>query len=175
LVADTLENLKVLLRTRWDREQAENEKPAAPTSSAGAPRVYLICDQQDEESIEALEDHFYANGIEVSLPGFEAAESEVQQIHIQNLRDCDAALIYYGAAGMHWVDFKIRDLQKAAGYRDSVPIPVSAVYLAPPFNRRKERFKSVSTQVIRQSGDEFDPTLLEDFIASVRKTKEGNQ
>ena len=151
LIADTLENLKVLLRTRWEREQAERDKPPQRPATGGAPRVYLICDQQDEAALEPLEDFFYAQGIEVSLPGFEAEESEVQQIHIQNLRDCDAALIYYGAAGMHWVDFKIRDLQKAAGYRDSRPIPVSAVYVAPPFNHRKERFKSVSTEVIRQA------------------------
>jgi len=108
------------------------------------------------------------------LPGFEAEESEVQQIHIQNLTDCDAALIYYGAAGMHWVDFKIRELQKAAGYRDAIPIPVSAVYLAPPLNRRKERFKSVSTEVIRQEGDTLDPALLEAFVASVWQAKEAN-
>ena len=136
--------------------------------------MYLICDQQDEEAVEALEDFFYAQGIEVSLPAFEADEAEVQKIHIQNLRDCDAALIYYGAAGMHWVDFKIRDLQKAAGYRDSIPIPVSAVYLAPPFNRRKERFKSLSTEVIRQTDDTFDPVLLEAFVASILQSKEAN-
>ena len=134
--------------------------------------MYLICDQQDEAALEPLEDFFYDQGIEVSLPGFEAEESEVQQIHIQNLRDCDAALIYYGAAGMHWVDFKIRDLQKAAGYRDSRPIPVSAVYVAPPFNHRKERFKSVSTEVVRQAGDAFAPGLLTDFVAAVRQAKE---
>ena len=108
----------------------------------------------------------------MSMPGFEAEESEVQQIHIQNLRDCDGALIYYGAAGMHWVDFKNRDLQKAAGYRDSRPIPVSAVYVAPPFNHRKDRFKSVSTQVIRQSNGSFTPGLLADFVAAVRRAKE---
>jgi hypothetical protein len=135
--------------------------------------VYLICDQQDEAALEPLEDFFFNQGIEVSLPGFEAEESEVQQIHIQNLRDCDAALIYYGAAGMHWVDFKIRDLQKAAGYRDSRPIAVSAVYVAPPFNHRKERFKSVSAKVIRQATETFDPGLLTDFVAAIRQAKEG--
>ena len=171
LIADTLENLKVLLRTRWEREQAERDKPPPKPSTGGAPRVYLICDQNDEAALEPLEDFFYDQGIEVSLPGFEAEESEVQQIHIQNLRDCDAALIYYGAAGMHWVDFKIRDLQKAAGYRDSRPIPVSAVYVAPPFNHRKERFKSVSTEVVRQAGDAFGPGLLTDFVAAVRQAK----
>jgi serine/threonine protein kinase len=172
LIADTLENLKVLLRTRWEHEQAERDKPAQKAVTGDTPRVYLICDQQDEAAIEPIEDFFYAQGIEVSLPGFEAEESEVQQIHIQNLRDCDAALIYYGAAGMHWVDFKIRDLQKAAGYRDSRPIDVSAVYVAPPFNHRKERFKSVSTEVIRQAGDSFDPGLLSDLVAAIRQAKE---
>jgi serine/threonine protein kinase len=172
LIADTLENLKVLLRTRWEREQAERDKPPAKPAAGGAPRVYLICDAQDEATLEPLEDFFYEQGIEVSMPGFEAEESEVQQIHIQNLRDCDAALIYYGAAGMHWVDFKIRDLQKAAGYRDSRPIPVSAVYIAPPFNHRKERFKSLSTQVIRQSEDVFAPELLAGFVTAIRQAKE---
>ncbi len=172
LIADTLENLKVLLRTRWEREQAERDKPAQKPVNGDAPRVYLICDQQDEAAIEPLEDFFYEQGIEVSLPGFEAEESEVQQIHIQNLRDCDAALIYYGAAGMHWVDFKIRDLQKAAGYRDSRPIPVSAVYVAPPFNHRKERFKTVTTEVIRQAKDTFEPASLTDLVTAVRKKKE---
>ena len=172
LIADTLENLKVLLRTRWEREQAERDRPPQTPVPGATPRVYLICDQQDEATIEPLEDFFYAQGIEVSLPGFEAEESEVQQIHIQNLRDCDAALIYYGAAGVHWVDFKIRDLQKAAGYRNSRPIPVSAVYAAPPFNHRKERFKSVSTTVIRQTGDAFDPDLLAEFVAAIRQAKE---
>jgi serine/threonine protein kinase len=172
LIADTLENLKVLLRTRWEREQAERDKPPPKPANGGAPRVYLICEQQDEAAIESLEDFFYAQGIEVSLPGFEAEEAEVQQIHIQNLRDCDAALIYYGAAGMHWVDFKIRDLQKAAGYRDSRPIAVDAVYVAPPYNHRKERFKSLSTEVIRQAGDAFEPGLLTDFVAAIHKSRE---
>ena len=79
---------------------------------------------------------------------------------------------FYGAAGMHWVDFKIRDLQKAAGYRDSKPIPVSAVYLAPPFNRRKERFRSVSTEALKQTGDQFDPGLLADFVETIKQSKE---
>ena len=73
---------------------------------------------------------------------------------------------------MHWVDFKIRDLQKAAGYRDSRPIPVSAVFVAPPFNHRKERFKSLSTPVIRQAEDSFAPGLLTDFVAAIRQAKE---
>lgn len=180
LVMDTLENLKVLLHRRWEKEAAAAAAPAAaasrsesPIGATAPPRVYVICDPQDESAVEALEDFFYERGIEVSLPGFEASESEVHDIHVQNLRDCDAALIYYGAAGMHWVDFNIRDLQKAAGYRDSKPIPVGAVYLAPPFNRRKERFRSVSVEVFRQTGDALDYAVLGAFVDAVRAAKGG--
>ena len=61
---------------------------------------------------------------------------------------------------------------RAAGYRNARPISVSAVYVAPPFNHRKERFKSVSTLVIRQAKDTFDPGLLTDFVAAIRQAKE---
>jgi hypothetical protein len=38
-------------------------------------------------------------------------------------------------------------------------------------NHRKERFKSVSTPVIRQAQDAFPPGLLTDFVAAVRQAK----
>jgi len=179
LIASTLESLKTLLLDRWRRER-EAASPAAPpvstsaaTVAADAPRLYLLCDVKDLDAIEPLEDFLYDQGIEVSLPGFEAGEAEAQAVHVQNLRDCDAALVYYGAAGMHWADFSVRDLAKAAGYRDSRPIPVSAVYVAPPFGHRKERFRSVSVPVLRQPGETFDPAALADFVASVRAAKGG--
>src|SRR6185503_7247780 len=112
VISDTLENLKVLLRSRWEK-QAESGKPAGTNGGDAPRRVYLICDPRDEEAIEPLEDFFYAQGFEVSLPGFQVAEAEAQEIHLRNLRDCDGALIFYGAAGNHWVDFNIRDLEKA--------------------------------------------------------------
>ena len=148
------------------RAQSPSRHGAA--SADGLRRTtYRRYRDSDEEAIEPLEDFFYAKGIEVSLPGFEADEAEIQQIHIQNLRDCDAVLIYYGGAGSHWVDFKIRDLQKAVGYRDARSIPVAAVYVAPPFHRRKERFKSVLTDVARQTEETFDSGALEGFVDAI--------
>jgi len=164
VIQDTLENFKVLLRSRWSREadgspESRGKAPTAP------PRVYLICDARDEAAIEPLEDFFYERRIEVGLPGFDVAEAAAQEIHIRNLTDCDGALIFYGAGGNNWVDFNIRDLQKAAGYRESVPIAERAVYIAPPASHRKERFKSVSVDVIRQPGEAFDPSILEGFAS----------
>jgi serine/threonine protein kinase len=149
LIEDRIEVFKTTLIDRL------KPPPAAPRAEAGTgpPRVYVIYDRKDEEAIDVVEDFLFERGIETILPAFDVSEAEVQDTHIQNLRDCDAAIIYYGAVGRHWVDFHIRDLAKAAGYRDSKPIPVQAVYLAPPFDRRKERFKSLSVQIFRQESD----------------------
>jgi serine/threonine protein kinase len=167
VVADTLENLKVLLRERWEKKTAAADI-AGVEGAAAPPRVYLICDPRDEAAIESLEDFFYTQGIEVCLPAFEAGETEAQDVHLRNLRDCDGALIYYGAGGHHWVDFNIRDLEKAAGYRDARPIAPRAVYVAPPASHRKDRFKSVSAEVLRQPGDALDPSVLAAFAGALK-------
>ena len=166
IVEESLELFREVLLETLSRKPEPAEKKAAGDS--GPPQLYLLCDQRDESAVEPLEDFFYEQGIEVSLPAFDANESEVQQIHVQNLQDCDAVLIYYGAAGKHWVDFNARDVTKATGYRDTGPIETKAVYLAPPFDRRKERYKSLSTLVIKQEGD-FDPQLLAEFVQRLRQ------
>ena len=137
-----------------DRDRGANEDSERAESSP--PRLYLICDPKDESDIETLEDFFYENGIEVATPAFDVDEAEAQRVHIQHLTEADAVLVYYGAGGKHWVDFNVRDIAKAAGYRSDPSIDVSAVYIAPPFDRRKERYRSLSTEVLRQEGS-FDP------------------
>ncbi len=139
-----------------------------PAAAGSCPRVYLICDQRDETAVEAIEDFLFDNGIEVSLPSFEGDESEISEVHWGNLADCDGVLVYYGAAGKAWVDYKLRELVKATGYRDGRPIARQAVYLAPPFDRRKERFRSLSAAVVRQEGDQFEPALLAPFVAELK-------
>lgn len=168
IVTDTLQNFKELIEEKWRPEKAL-PSPAKKLGEAEEvlPRIYIICDAPDEEAIEPLEDYFFEHGIEVITPAFDADESKTQEIHIQNLKDCDAALVYFGSAGKSWVDIKVRDLIKANGYREARPIAVKAVYLAPPFNHRKERYRSLSAEVIRQEVS-FDPKVLESFLQMIK-------
>ena len=71
------------------------------------------------------------------LPVFEGDEAQVRQDHEANLAECDAVLIYYGAANELWLRSKLRELQKIAGYGRSKPIVIKAVYIAPPDNTGK--------------------------------------
>src|SRR4029077_6294225 len=142
----------------------EKPKPATPAVAngpravpVGAPKLYLICDPKDETAVEALEDYLFAQSLEVMLREFDGDYAEAAALHQENLLTCDAVLVYYGVAPKAWVDIKLRELLKAAGYGREKQIAVQAVDGAPPDAHRKERFRSHSAQVIRQA-DAFAPS-----------------
>jgi hypothetical protein len=176
VIVDTLENFKEMVVEKLTpkpdpvnkvAEKASTMKTATAMGSE-TNRVYLICDQGDEESVEPLEDFLYDQGFEVSLPDFEGDETEVSEAHRQNLVDCDSIIVFYGTARNSWVDIKLRELMKATGYGRSSPIENTAVFVAPPYDRRKERYRSQSATVIQQ-GENFSSTPeLESFIEKLK-------
>ena len=119
----------------------------------------MICDPKDEEAIEPLEDFFFEQGFDLILPDFDADEALAEKTHRQNLQECDAVMIFYGAARNAWVDVKLRSILKVSGYGRKAKLAFNAVYVAPPFDRRKERYRTHSAEIIRQPG-EFDPSSL---------------
>jgi len=165
-------NLNLLKKDLIRRLAPPEEKPkaAAPArSSGGAPKLYLICDPKDEPAVEALEDYLFAQGLEVMLPAFDGDDADAAALHQDNLLTCNAVLVYYGAAPKVWVDIKLRELLKATGYGRQAPIAVQAVYIAPPDDRRKDRFHSHQAGVIRQPG-EFEPcTELDTFVSRIKE------
>lgn len=171
-------NLNLLKKDLIRRLTPPEEKPKAtsPPKPAGgapgaAPKLYLICDPKDEAAVEALEDYLFDRGLEVSLPAFDGNDADAAALHQDNLLNCDAVLIYYGTAPKAWVDIKLRELLKATGYGRPEPIAVQAVYIAPPDDRRKERFQSHQAGVIRQPG-EFEPSAeLDAFINQILEVR----
>jgi serine/threonine protein kinase len=165
-------NLNLLKKDLIRRLAPPEEKPittSPPKSSGGAAKLYLICDPKDEAAVEALEDYLFAQGLEVMLPAFDGDDADAAALHQDNLLTCNGVLVYYGAAPKAWVDIKLRELLKATGYGRETPIPVQAVYIAPPDDRRKERFQSHQAVVIRQPG-KFEPSPeLKTFISQIKE------
>jgi serine/threonine protein kinase len=169
-------NLNVLKKDLVRRLNPPEEKPASPPARAaakpaanGAPKLYLICDPRDEAAIEGLEDYLFEQGIEVCLPAFDGSDADAEALHQENLRTCDAVLVYYGSAPKAWVDIKLRELMKATGYGRDNAIHLQAVYVAPPDDHRKERFRSHQAAVIR-SPDAFAPTPeLAAFVGNIKE------
>ena len=74
-----------------------------------------------------------------------------------------------GRAPKAWVDIKLRELLKAAGYGRQTPLAVQAVYIAPPDDRRKERFHSHQAAVIRQPGAFTPGAELGRFVGRIKE------
>ncbi|HKQ75757.1 MAG TPA: DUF4062 domain-containing protein [Blastocatellia bacterium] len=162
-----LEDLKTIIQVKLTQKL----KPAYELKEqAGAPRIYLICDQQDVDAVELLQNHFLNQGWEMTLPLFDGNESEVLTDHKENLLLCDAVLIYYGRASEGWLRMKLRDLIKLPGYGRTSPLAGKAVYIGAPESPSKERFKTLEAQVIKNYG-EFDPAALAPFLAQINKAK----
>ena len=165
-------NLNLLKKDLIRRLAPPEEKPKAiapAKSPSGAPKLYLICDPNDESDVEALEDYLFSEGLDVMLPAFDGDDADAAALHQDNLLTCNAVLVYYGAAPKAWVDIKLRELLKATGYGRAAPIAVQAVYIAPPDDRRKDRFHSHQAGVIRQPG-EFQPCAeLDTFVSQIKE------
>ena len=169
LIEGNLNLLKKDLIRRLNPPEEKTPTSEIQTPSNTAPKLYLICDSKDESSLEALEDYLFDQGLEVCLPAFDGSDAEAEALHQDNLLTCDAVLVYYGAAPKAWVDIKLRELLKAAGYGRETPIQVKAVYIVPPDDRRKERFRSHQAGVLRQQ-QEFAPSQeLEAFVGAVQE------
>jgi hypothetical protein len=100
-------------------------------------------------------------------PVFEGDEAEVRESHEENLRDCDAAIIFYGKVNELWVRHKLRELQKSAGYGRTRPLRALAISLIDPENPEKQKFRTHDAMVITQPSD-FDPERLQPFIAQLK-------
>ena len=130
--------------------------------------IYLTCDSRDLDAVPDLEDYLFDQGFEVIVPIFEGDESEIRLDHQENLKSCDAALIYYGSGNELWLRSKTRDLLKVAGFGRATPLNNKAVYIGSPTNSRKDRFRSHDSVVIK-GGEPFDPAVLNDFIQQINQ------
>ena len=117
--------------------------------------------------MEPLEDFLFDQGFEVTTPDFEMDEEEALEFHRENLVDCDAVIIYYGAGRKGWVEIKLRNLLKARGYGRATDLAHQAVLIAPPIDRRKERFRSHAADVIH-GGETLDSSVLAEFLSKVK-------
>jgi serine/threonine protein kinase len=171
VVRESIENFKELLEQRWQAEllrqqqTAEGDKAGPSTENSS---VYLVFEERDEALAEPIEDFLYEQGIEVMLPEFQGDEHEIHSLHIQNLTDCDGVVVLYGSSSKSWVDIKVRELIKALGYRGGRPIVKACVVVAPPIDRRKERFRSLTADVFQPIGDTLDSSVLTGFCQELK-------
>jgi hypothetical protein len=174
--ADLFEgNLTALKKDLLAKLSPAENKPPAPTAPTATPtgpaRVYLMGEAADEPAVMALEDFLFAQGLEVCLPAGDGDSADASTLHRENLLSCDGVLVFYGSAPRAWVDIKLRDVLKAPGYGRTTPIAVQGVYIAPPLDQRKERFRSHDTHVIHAQPEFAANAALMKFVQALKEAR----
>ena len=163
-----LEDLKSRVHLQLERREPKQE-PGIAATGGGHLRVYLICDQQDLEASRALEGSLFDRGFEAVLPVFDEDETQTRLEHEESLRTCDAALVFHGAASELWLRRKLREIQKSAGLGRERPLLLQGIYLAPPWDAAKERFRTLEAMVLREPADGFSAGVVEPFLDEARR------
>jgi len=138
-------------------------------------QVYLICENRDRGLVRPIKEYLFKQNIEVItwLDGDTAAT--LMDYHHKNLRECDAALVYFGNGDEPWVRKNLEDLEKAYGYGREQDWTASAVYVGAPHNEQKEDFLTHLVPYVIRNYESFDPNDLRDFVTAVQTSQGGQQ
>lgn len=169
LLETFLEDLKTVIHDKLKRAPTPVQPITVSTASYPThARLYVIYDRRDADAAASLVDYLFEQNFEVMRPVFEGDEAEMRDYHEENLRSCDAVLIFYGSTNECWLRRKLREVQKSPGYGRTKPSPVVGISLAPPKTLDKERFRTHEAMVIPQF-DGFSPQALQQFISSLNR------
>lgn len=168
LLKTALEDFQIALKNALE--------PPAPPPDVGADdgehdgeggrlNIYLIFDQRDADLDETwdLRDFLHQQGYSILLPEFEGDPGEVRAYHQENLKLCDAVLIYYGTGNEMWVNRKLRELATRPALGSDKPLRSKAVFVAPPAHPRKRRFLAHDTLVLR-SDESFSTAAVRPLL-----------
>ena len=169
LIEDSLDVFRDCVIQAIKQQRAPEPAIEASEKASGVgSSVYLIYDPVDEEAVCDLEDCLFDAGLEVMIPTLEGEEALVKSAHIEKMIHCDGVIVFYGQSDRSWVDMKLMNLMKAPGYGRTQPFKATAVYLAPPVEKRKARYRTHQAAVIKQEGDQLDPASLGSFIDALK-------
>ena len=99
-----------------------------PSKTDSSKIIYLILDKEDLEEGQVMAKALKKKGFRVVQPIFEGELVDVRYIHQENLKRCDAAIIYFGNTSEAWIKTKLQDLMKSPGFGRVKKMIAKAVY-----------------------------------------------
>lgn len=136
-------------------------------------QVYLICENRDRSLVRPLKEYLFQQNLEVITWLDEGTADKLMEYHHKNLRECDAALIYFGSGDEPWVRKNLDDLEKAYGYGREQDWIANAIYVGAPESEQKDDFLTHMVPYVIRNFSSFNPNDLQDFVAKVQAAEGG--
>ena len=128
--------------------------------------IYLMSEKHDRKESNLLKEYLEKAGYKVVMPSFEGDLVDIRYVHQENLRRCDASLIFFGNSTEAWIKTKLQDLLKAPGFGREKKMVAKAVY----FHGSKEvdlaHYKKNNALVLGNNGG-FKPEHLQPFLTKI--------
>jgi len=141
---------------------------ARPVERAKLKQVYLICENRDRSFIRPIKEYLFKQNLEVITWLDQTGAETLMDYHRKNLKECDAALVYFGCGDEPWVRKNLEDLEKAYGYGREEDWLANAVYVGAPPSDQKEDFLTHLVPYVIRNFSSFDPNDLRDFVTAVQ-------
>jgi hypothetical protein len=169
LITADIEGLKTAIHAILKKiEKPELQLPAAETAAADqAKLIYLICNEKDRKATVPIRKYCRGLGFEVAIPAFEGDATAVREAHQQLLANCDAVILFYGAADEAWKRTITQDLKKMPGYRIGKPLPACYTYLADPRTSDKEDLIDMEEPNLIKGFGDFDDAIMIPFVQAM--------
>jgi hypothetical protein len=165
LLQTSIEDLKTRI---VEKLNPPAKRLARDSQRSKVKQVYLICENRDRSLVRPIKEYLFKQSFEVITWFDESVAGTLMDYHRKNLRECDAALVYFGSADEPWVRKNLEDLEKAYGYGREHDWSASAVYVGAPLNDQKEDFLTHLVPYVIRNYSSFDPNDLRDFVIAVQ-------
>ncbi len=124
--------------------------------------IYLIYDKVDRENGVRLAEHIRHKGFNVMEPSFEGDLLDIRQLHIHNLVEFDAAIIFAGKVNAFWVKMKLLDILKSPGLGRLKSLDHKSIFIDSPGNIDKAEFSNYEVNMLEKEGNDFG--VVDEFI-----------
>ena len=134
-----------------------------PSKTDSSKIIYLILDKEDCEEGQLIAKALKKKSFQVVQPIFEGELVDVRYIHQENLKRCDAAIIYFGNTSESWIKTKLQDLMKSPGFGREKKMMAKAVYFRGQKKMDVNYFKKNNTMILGDQA-EFKIAHLKPFL-----------
>ena len=167
IVRTECEDLKTIIS---DKLSVLNQ-PETPARRTGDHQcVYLVYDREDEKNVQRIRECLIKDHFEVLLPLFDGEEQQIRRLHFDNLRVCDAILIYWGHASEFWFKTKFNDLFfKIMGHGRTESIPHRMICIMGNETERKKEFRTPRAKVYKNF-ESFTENAIREITEDLKKS-----